>query len=655
MEILTAKGAGFCFGVKKAVDMAYEQIGNDNVYCLGPIIHNKTVCDHLENNNIKIIYDIDNFKNCKIIVRSHGISKHLYDEMYAKNIEIIDGTCPFVKKIHNIVKKSFSIGKKIVIIGDGRHPEVVGINGWCENTAIILNNFLDIDLAISKNLLDECIIYEVVVQTTFKKEELFSILNKLKNLNFKYNLNNTICSSTALRQTEAIKISKVVDKMIVIGDKKSSNTRHLYEICKKNCRNSFYIETFCDLVLKNFNICDRIGITAGASTPLAIIKEVIYKMSELNNLTQENNQEGEELTFQEMLDQSFVSLHTGDIVTGSVIQISNEEISVNLGYKSDGVISRNEYSSDPKVVPSEEVKVGDSIEVLVLRVNDGEGNISLSRRRIEAQKGLDEVEAAYNDKTVVTGDVTELVKKGMIALVNGVRVFIPSSQVSQRYVDDLREFVGKELTFNIIEFDRTKRRIIGSRKLILAKELESKKEEVFGKLTVGGKTTGRVNRLTDFGAFIDLGGIDGLIHISEMSWGKITNPRDILKEGETIEVNVLSIDREKSKISLSLKDADKNPWKDVETKFAVGEKFKGKVVRMVPFGVFVELTEGVDGLVHISQISSKHINKPEDVLKVGEEVTVKVMECSNEQKKISLSIKEADVILESNETATTEA
>ena len=432
--------------------------------------------------------------------------------------------------------------------------------------------------------------------------------------------------------------------MIIIGDKKSSNTQKLYEICKKNCNNTFYIETINDLVLNIFHTNDKIGITAGASTPPAIIKEVISTMSELEtqNDAMKNIDENGELSFQQLLDESFVTLHTGDIVKGTVIQISGDEVSVNLGYKSDGVIPRGEFSSDANVVPGNEVKIGDEIEVFVVRVNDGDGNVLLSKKRIESLKGLDDIEIAFKNNDALTGKITEVVKGGIIAVVNGVRIFIPSSQISNKFVDNLNEYKGKELTFNIIEFDRTKRRIIGGRKALIEKEVQAKKAELFSKIEVGTKLSGKVSRLTDFGAFVDLGGVDGLIHISEMSWGRISNPKEILSEGQNVEVVVINIDKEKGKVSLSLKDIKANPWDAAAEKYALGNVVEGKVVRMVPFGAFVELEAGVDGLVHISQISEKHIAKPEDILKIGEVIKAKVLDINMEQKKISLSIKEID-------------
>lgn len=642
-NIRVAESAGFCFGVKRAIEMAYEAIGVEpKLYSYGQLIHNKTVTDDLASKGLEIVESLDGLTEGTLLIRSHGVGKALYDEAEAKGLKILDGTCPFVKKIHNIVHDKLAEGLGIIIVGDGTHPEVIGINGWCENAAVILE---DEEAAKTKEI-PEKEKYAVVVQTTFRQAKFDKILEILQDRGVNMEVHNTICSATEKRQTEAEELSKTVDKMIVIGGKNSSNTQKLVEICAKNCGNTVHIETICDLVLNNFGKDDKIGITAGASTPPAIIKEVVVTMSEALENAVQNLGGSEEATFEQMLEESLVTLHTGDVVKGTVIQVVNEEVSVNLGFKSDGIIARGEFSSDPTVIPSKTVQPGDEIEVFVVRVNDGDGNVMLSRKRIEAQKGIEEIEAAYNDKAVVTGTVTNVVKGGLIAVVNGVNVFIPSSQVSNRFIEDLSVFNGQELEFNIIEVDRVKRRFIGGRKALVEQEIAAKRAALFETIQAGSRVNGTVSRLTDFGAFVDLGGVDGLIHISEMSWGRISNPKEVLKEGQEVEVFVLDVDKEKGKISLSLKDADKNPWKLAAEKYTVGSIVEGKVVRMVPFGAFVELEPGVDGLVHISQIANKHVVKPEDELKVGEIINVKVLEVNPEQKKISLSKRQADAPVE---------
>ncbi|MBQ7758432.1 bifunctional 4-hydroxy-3-methylbut-2-enyl diphosphate reductase/30S ribosomal protein S1 [Anaerotignum sp.] len=637
-NVKLAESAGFCFGVKRAIEMAYAEIEKNDgepLYSYGPLIHNKEVTNDLEKKGLHIIESLDGIEKGTVVIRSHGVGKFLYDAQEEKGMKMVDGTCPFVKKIHTIVNEAWNNGKSVIIAGDGKHPEVMGINGWCGNSAVILESPEEAQAA-EMNADKE---YVVVVQTTFRQSKFDDMIDILKDKGLKLDISQTICSATEKRQKEAMELSKTVDKMIVIGDKKSSNTQKLVEICKKNCENTVHIETICDLVLKTFAKNDKIGITAGASTPPAIIKEVVVTMSE-------ENVKVEEMSFEQMLEESLVTLHTGDVVKGTVIQVVGEEVSVNLGFKSDGVIPRGEFSRDTTVVPSKVVQPGDEIEVFVVRVNDGDGNVLLSRKRIEEQKGMEDIEKAFNEKTVVTGTVTDVVKGGLIAVVNGVRVFIPSSQVSNRFIEDLSVFKGQELEFNIIEMDRVKRRIIGGRKALVEQEIAAKRAALFETIEAGSKIAGTVSRLTDFGAFVDLGGVDGLIHISEMSWGRISNPREVLKEGQAVEVFVLDVDKEKGKISLSLKDANMNPWKLAADKYAVGTIVEGKVVRMVPFGAFVELEPGVDGLVHISQIANKHVVKPEDELKVGEVINVKVLEVNSEQKKISLSKRQADAPVE---------
>ncbi len=635
MEIILAKSAGFCFGVRRAVDCVYSKVGQKNIYTYGPIIHNKVVTDDLAQ---KGIVSVDSFENLQgqIIIRSHGVPKSVYDELEQRNIEYTDCTCPYVKKIHNIVKKSYDEGKSIIIIGNPKHPEVVGINGWCENSAEIINS-VEEARNFQPNITKK---YTLVAQTTFQINIFLDIINIIQE-KISLEMHNTICHATEERQKEAEEIAKNVDYMIILGDVESSNTRKLYEISRKHCKNTFLCEKITDLELKfsEFNV--KIGITAGASTPPAIIKEAVKAMSENENKT-----------FEEMVNDSIVTLRSGSVVKGTVIQVTGSgEVTVNLGYKSDGIISRGEFSDDPNVDPAEVVKPGDEIDVFVVRVNDGDGNVLLSKKKVDADKGYVELEEAFNNGTVLTGKVVEVVKGGLIAIINGIKAFVPSSQISNRYVEDLKSFVGQELNFNILEFSMNgkNRKIVAGRKALVQKEIDEKRKQVFDSISVGDRIDGTVSRIVDFGAFVDLGGVDGLIHISEMSWGRVRKVTDVLKEGDAVKVTVLDVNPEKGKISLSLKDLDADPWKTAESKYAVGTIVDGKVVRMVSFGAFVELEEGVDGLIHISQIAHKHVEKPEDELTIGQEVSAKVTELDVENKKISLSIKETLPKPEKNE------
>ncbi len=626
MEIILAKSAGFCFGVKRAVDYAYSKAGQKDIYTYGPIIHNKEVTGDLDSKGVHVIENLDEVKEGEIIIRSHGVPPSVYKAIEDRGLTYTDCTCPFVKKIHNIVRDNYNKGKSIMIVGNKTHPEIIGINGWCNNTAMTINSLEEAEsVAIDKNTE-----YALVVQTTFQTDVFESIIACLKEKSDNIEVFRTICSATGDRQKEAVEIAKIADQMIVLGDKSSSNTRKLYEISKNYCKNVYLCERICDLELQNIKKNVTMGITAGASTPSVIIKEAVNAMSEMENKS-----------FEEMLDDSLVTLRTGQIVKGTVISVSDTgEVSVNLGYKSDGIIARSEFSDDANVNPAEVVNPGDEIEVFVIRVNDGEGNVQLSKKKVDADKNYVVIEEAFNNGTPVTGKVTEQVKGGLIAMVNGARVFVPSSQISNRYVEDLSTFIGKEFAFEVLEFDKSKRRIVVGRKALAQKEIDAKKAEVFASIKVGDKIEGKVSRIVDFGAFVDLGGVDGLIHISEMSWGRVKKVTDVLSVGDAVTVTVLDVNPEKGKISLSLKDLNADPWKTAETKYAVGNVVTGKVVRMVPFGAFVELEEGVDGLVHISQIAYKHVEKPEDELTIGQEIQAKVTELDLDAKKISLSIKE---------------
>lgn len=625
--VLLGKHAGFCYGVDLALKTVYNHCELEKLCTYGPVIHNKHIVDELAGKGVEVINDLKDAGDRTVVIRAHGIPKQDYDFMSENGIKFLDCTCPNVKEIHKIVEREYSQGKTVIIVGDENHPEVKGINGFAENTALVVNSTENIPT------LNPGKPHILVIQTTFIRENFENILNILKKSGTDITIYDTICNATAVRQNEAVEIAKQVDVMLILGDKQSSNTQKLHEICAKHCGKTFLAESIADFELNNFNSNDKIGITAGASTPPVIIKEAFFTMSELENTT------NPEQSFSEMLDESFVTLHTGDVVKGTVIQVSNGEVSVNLGYKSDGVIPRSEFSDDNSIDPANQVKPGDEIEVFVVRVNDGEGNVTLSKKKVDANKNMSELEAAFTEQRVVSGKIIDIVKGGLIALINEVRVFVPSSQISNRFVEDLTQFKGQTLNFNIIDFDKDRRRIVAGRKALSTQELNEKREKVFAELKEGQTVEGVVTRIVDFGAFVDIGGVDGLIHISELSWGRVSKVTDVLSIGNKVTATVLAVNPEKGKISLSLRSVENDPWANINERFPVGKVVTGKVVRMVPFGAFIELADGLDGLMHISQISDKHIEKPEDVLSVGETVEVAVTAIDPESKRISLSKK----------------
>jgi small subunit ribosomal protein S1 len=634
MEIILAKTAGFCFGVNNAIKIA-EDLQNSGgvINTMGPLIHNDQVVNELKEKGIGIISDIGEApEGSKVIIRAHGVAPEIYEEAEKRNIEIIDATCPYVKKIHKLVRNMREDGCTIVIAGDRNHPEVKGVNGWCGNSALIANTPEEADAFAPID--GKCCL---VAQTTMTRERFDGIYDKLKEKCKSVVKFDTICSATSSRQEEAERIARISDVMLVIGSRKSSNTQKLFEICSKYCKKTYLAETYGDLPPINIKEIQTLGITAGASTPERTIKEVMEKMDELNK-------KEKEMSFEEAFENSMVTLRSGEIVKGRIIGFSNTEVFVDLGYKSDGIIPVDEFSDDPDFKPETGISIGDEVEVFIVRVNDGEGNVMLSKKKVDSMRSIEMIEEAYKSKIPVTGKVVEVTNGGVIVSVSGVRVFVPASQISERYVRDLSEYLKQTVEIRIIEFNRQRRKVVGSRRALLAETREQMEEQLWSNIEVGRKYTGTVKSLMDFGAFVDIGGVDGLVHVSEMSWTKVKHPSELLKVGDRVEVTVLDFDTEKKRISLSMKKEEDNPWFRVSEKYKAGDIVKGTVVRLVPFGAFIELEKGLDGLVHISQISNVRIAKPGDVLKTGQEVEAKIIEVNEETKKISLSIKEVSPI-----------
>jgi small subunit ribosomal protein S1 len=634
MEIILAETAGFCFGVNNAIKIAEDiQSRGGIINSLGPLIHNDQAVDDLKEKGIGVISDISEApEGSKVIIRAHGVAPEVYEEAEKRNIEIIDATCPYVKKIHKLVGNMHEEGCTIVIAGDRNHPEVIGVNGWCGNSALIANTPEEADAI--EPIDGKCCL---VAQTTITRERFDGIYEKLKEKCKSVVKFDTICSATSSRQEEAERIARISDVMLVIGSRKSSNTQKLYEICSKYCKKTYLAETYGDLPPINIKEIQTLGVAAGASAPERTIKEVIEKMDELNK-------QEKEMSFEEAFENSMVTLRSGEIVKGRIIGFNNTEVFVDLGYKSDGIIPVDEYSDDPDFKPETGINIGDEIEVFIVRVNDGEGNVMLSKKKVDSMRSIEMIEEAYRSKTPVTGKVVEVTNGGVIVSVSGVRVFVPASQISERYVRDLSEYLKQTVEIRIIEFNRQRRKVVGSRRALLAENREQMEEQLWSNIEVGRKYTGTVKSLMDFGAFVDIGGVDGLVHVSEMSWTKVKHPSELLKAGDKVEVTVLDFDAGKKKISLSMKKEEDNPWFRMSEKYKAGDIVKGTVVRLVPFGAFIELEKGLDGLVHISQISNVRIAKPGDVLKTGQEVEAKIIEVNEETKKISLSIKEVNPI-----------
>lgn len=628
MRVIVADNSGFCFGVKNAIDSTLNifESDNKNIYSLGPLIHNNQVIEKLGEMGLKVIDDIDNIDKGKVIIRSHGVPLDIYELAQNKEIEIVDCTCPFVRKIQKKVSECYEKEYTIVIIGDAKHPEVIGINGWCNNEAYIVNTKEDIEV------IPDCDKICIVAQTTITNDKFKELSQLIVQEHKNVEIFNTICNATQLRQESCKEVAKKVDAMIVIGGYHSSNTQKLVEISKAYCKDTYHIETVDELLIDEIKKYETIGITAGASTPKWIIKEVFEKMNSIDNMDE----------MMKAIEDSMVRLHRGEVVKGKVISLNDDEIMVNIGYKSDGIIKRDELSNDPSIKPSELISIGDEIEVYIVSLDDGDGNVVLSKKRVDNIKGWEEVEDLYKNKKDVKVKVTEVVKGGAIALINGLRGFIPASQIADRYVEDLKTFVGKMIDVRIIEFDKEKKRIILSRKQVEKEELEAKRAALWNTLENNKEVEGEVKRLTDFGAFVDLGGIDGLIHISDLSWSHVKHPSEVVKVGDTVKVVVLNIDRNKSKVSLGLKQRMPHPWENILSKYNQGDIVEGTVTKLVDFGAFVRIESGIEGLVHISQICDEHIAKVSEKISVGQKVKVKILDIKEEDQRMSLSIKEAN-------------
>jgi (E)-4-hydroxy-3-methyl-but-2-enyl pyrophosphate reductase len=636
MKIYLADKSGFCFGVKRAVNEALKTKAeyNKRIYTLGPLIHNNDVVNYLKDKDIYPVEleDIDKLNSGDvIIIRSHGVPLKTKNLLVEKGIIVVDATCPFVSNIQHIVKKYYELGYKIVIVGDKSHPEVIGINGWCEDSAVVTKDGFELE-GISGKL---C----VVAQTTEKQdnwEKVFGVI--VKSCKEFYGF-NTICKATSERQQSTKELSKAVDMMVVIGGKNSSNTTKLFEICSENCKNTIHVENSKEIPDEIFNKkIESIGVTAGASTPDWIIKEAISKMSEEKNV-----EFNEQQAYMDMHDRQVA---VGQVIKGEVFRVNANEAFLSIGYKGEGILPKEEVTKDDSENLSDLVKVGDVIDVKVIKRKNEDGFVVLSKLELQRGVAFDEIKAANENETTIKVLVKDASNAGLVGSYKGVRIFIPASHVELHHTANLDQYKGKELEVKVIEYSdaNNRTRIVASRRDLLKAEKSKAEETTWAKLEKGAIVEGEVKRLADFGAFVEIDGVDGLLHVSEISWGRVNKPADVLKVGDRIKVYILDVDKDNRKLSLSMKKLIENPWNNIEEKYLVGNTVMGTVVRFANFGAFIELEPGVDGLVHISQISEKRIAKPSDVLAIGDSVKAKIIEVDKENKKIGLSIREVDEV-----------
>lgn len=659
MPLTVAKTAGFCFGVRRAVDTVYEQLeripstSSPKLFTLGEIIHNAQVVEELDSlgavavDSLEKLLELEeqlsqqNRPYIPVIIRSHGVPKKVYEALDSRSIPYIDATCPNVKRIQKIVEEQPE-GTLVLIAGDAVHPEIQGIIGHCNVTCVTfisakeLAEFTENHANLSK------MNSVMVAQTTFNTSEWQKCVETAKNLYTNLKIFDTICKATLMRQTEAAQLAEVSDIMIVIGGRHSSNTQKLSDICSRFTK-TIWVETARELlsgqadVVCQIDAGSRVGVTAGASTPVRIIKEVQKTMSEILK--------EEEMSFEEMLNQSFKSTYTGEKVKGIVTGIAPNEITVDIGTKHTGYVPLSELTNDPSLSTEDIVKKGDEIELVVLRVNDVEGTVMLSKKRLDAQAGFEKVMAAAGTGEVLSGTVTDVVKGGILAVTEGVKVFIPASLSGVSKNEPLEQLLKQKVDFVIREVNEKRHRAVGSIKDVLKEQKKVLEDKFWSEVEVGKRYQGVVKSITSYGAFVDLGGVDGMVHISELSWLRIKHPSDVVKVGDVLDVYVKDIDVENKKISLGYKKTEDNPWEVLKRDYEVGSVVTAKVVSMTAFGAFAQIIPGVDGLIHISQISNERINKPQDVLTIGQEVQVQITDIDFEKKRVSLSMK---ALLEDN-------
>ena len=634
MEVILAKTAGFCYGVERAVELAKRTAAEGGCVMLGSIIHNAAVVQELEALGARTVEDVSQIQPGEtVVIRSHGEPVETYRALEEKGARIVDATCPNVARIHQLVAKAEAEGRTPLIIGEAHHPEVLAAASRSPHS-VILEGPEELEKWLAEKPERRKMPLLAVAQTTCIQTIWRNVQKILKKECTNAEIFDTICLATHKRQTEAAELAAKVDVMVVVGDPKSANTKHLTEISRMRCPTVYQIEGAEELRVDFLKGCSVAGLTAGASTPAGIIKEVYATMSD-----EIKTMEATEESFEEMLEKSFKTLNTGEKVTGIVTAIGPTEVQVDLGCKQAGYISVDELSADPNVKPEDVVKVGDEIETYIIRVNDVEGFAMLSKKRLDAVKVWEDIEKAREEKTTLEGKVTEENKGGIVVNVKGVRVFVPASQSGLPRGAELSTMIGQTVSLRITEVNRARRRVVGSIKAVTYEARQAAQAEIWNNIEVGKRYTGTVKSMTSYGVFVDIGGVDGMVHISELSWSRIKNPAEVVSVGDTLEVYVISFDPEKHKISLGVKDRSMNPWDKFMATYHVGDVANVRIVKLMTFGAFAEVVPGVDGLIHISQIADRRIEKPGDVLTEGEMVDAKITAIDEEKQKISLSIR----------------
>lgn len=658
VAVTVAQNAGFCFGVARATEAVEremrERVPGERIFTLGRLIHNEIYNRRLAEGGVTVVAagDIERLvaeatpaAPVKVFVRAHGMTvetEALLTRCAAANpsFSFVDCTCSYVKKIHRIVAEHSELNRMareatgkddrfLAVLGSADHPEVAGFLSRFNGVKVVFGNAAEAETALSDlNFTAERNLTPVLVAQTTQNLGEWEKTKKIYKLNFKCpQIYDTICRITESRQTEAAELARKCDRIVVIGGRDSSNSAKLYSICKNICADTVWVECADELPDTVPLACHRVGIVAGASTPRDIIEEVTNNMSE--NLNE---------NFAELLEDSLKTLNSGDTVTGTVTSIHAGEIQLDLGTKVTGVIKLDQITDDPSAKLNEMFKIGDKVEAFVIRVSDRDGFAELSKKRVDSDKNWQKIVAAYENNENLEGKVIAVNKGGVEALVFDNRVFIPAAHTGIPREGDLSTLVGQTVTLRILELGDRKR-AKGSIRLVLRDEKRAREKAFWEEIEEGKIYTGTVKSMTSYGAFVDLGGVDGMVHCSELSWKHIKSPAEVVSIGDEITVFVKTYDAEKKRISLGYKTEATNPWYIFTHQYAIGDTASVKIVSLMPFGAFAEIVDGVDGLIHISQIADHKIGKPGDVLEVGQVVDAKIIDIDSENQKVSLSIR----------------
>ncbi len=662
--LLVSKSAGFCAGVARSVALAEQALRDrEPLWCLGELIHNRDEVARLELCGMKTVQTVDEIpEGSAVLIRSHGVGIEVYSALEKRGCRIIDGTCARVRRIHEIARRADKEEKTIVVFGNASHPEVLGICGWCRRS-VVVERIDDLEnVIISACKANKHGVF-LVFQSTELQERLKKTKEILKKICTNCDLFDTICDATQIRQSEALDLGQKCDAMVVVGGKHSANSRHLVEICAEVCDTVLFVENAAELDISPLVAFDTIGITAGASVPRRILKEVEQKMCDEIKEAVEVKEAAEavetveakqavetvevneapaaepEKSFAELLEDSIKTIYNGETVKGIVAAITPTEVTVDLGTKHSGYIPVEEFADENGTKISDLIHVGDEVEACVVRVNDVEGTVQLSKRRLDAVKNWEDIERACQDETVVEGIVTEENKGGIVVSVKGIRVFVPASQSGLPRDAEMSQLLRQKVQLRITEVNKGRRRVVGSIRDAAKRARHAAIAKIWEEIEIGKRYDGVVKSLTSYGAFVDIGGVDGMVHVSELSWKRISKPADVVSVGDQISVYVINFDKETRKISLGYKDPAENPWMKFTSLYNVGDIASVRIVKLMTFGAFAEVVPGVDGLIHISQIANRRIGQPGEVLTVGDVVDAKITAIDEEKHKVSLSIR----------------